>query len=152
MYLNVSQVMLVVFDIRVYQCFISYTCSVWYMYPNVFISYTCSVWYSCISMFHQLLLVVFETDISMFHQFILVVFWYSCVIKLVVFHIDISWISCSKHYNVSTGETCSVWYTWISNTHKLYTCSVLIFMNIKISYTCSVLIFMYDSMFHQWYL
>jgi len=39
MYINISLVMLVVFDIHVYQCFTSFTCS---------------VWYSCISMFHQL--------------------------------------------------------------------------------------------------
>jgi hypothetical protein len=38
MYINVSPVILVVFDVHVYQCFTSYTCS---------------VWYSCISMFHK---------------------------------------------------------------------------------------------------
>ena len=59
MYINVSPVVHVVFDIHVYQCFISYTCSVLiFMYINVssvilvvfdihvyqyFISYTCSV-------------------------------------------------------------------------------------------------------------
>jgi hypothetical protein len=41
MYINVSPVILVVFDIHVSQCFTSYACS---------------VWYSCISMFHQLYL------------------------------------------------------------------------------------------------
>ena len=59
MYINVSPVILVVFDIHVYQCFTSYACSVLiFMYLNVspvilvvfdihvcqcFTSYTCSV-------------------------------------------------------------------------------------------------------------
>jgi hypothetical protein len=154
MYINVSPVILVVFDIHVYQCFTSYTSS---------------VWYSCISIFHQLYLYMnikhykYNWWIIDIHEYqTLPVWlgkhWYTWIsnttsitgetliyyisfspVKPVVF--DIHLYQCFSSYTCSVWYSCismfhqlylmvKHWYTWISNSTNI-SGEILIYMNIK---------------------
>ena len=77
-YINIKhKVILVMFDIHVFQCFTSYTCS---------------VWYSCISMFHQLIL-----------QCLIFMYFNVSPVMLIVF--DIHVYQCFTSYSSSVWNT-----------------------------------------------
>jgi hypothetical protein len=116
---NISPVILVVFDIPVYQ---------------YLTSYTCSVRYSCISMFRQLYLyclicITGETLIYMNIKHYKYKWWNIDIqLTLVVsnsvdsnFRLSRIFIEVDMHvYQYLTSYTCSVWYSCISISHQLY--------------------------------
>jgi hypothetical protein len=120
MYINVSPVMLVVFDIHVYE---------WLT------SYTCSVSYSCISIFHQLSLqylifmyinvspvIIVVFDIHLYHCF--VKHWYTWIANTTritgAILIYINMIHYKSNWSTIHIHTCSAWYSCISMLHLLY--------------------------------
>jgi hypothetical protein len=120
---NVSPVILVVFDIHVYQ---------------YLTSYTCSVRYSCISMFHQLYLYCLIFMYINVSPVILVVYtWISnttcttgeTLIYMNIKHYKYNWWNIDIHeyqalqvYLVKhcTRYTFRVWYSCIAMFHQLY--------------------------------
>jgi hypothetical protein len=134
LYINISPVIRVVFDIHVYQCFTSDTCT---------------VWYSCISMFHH----EYKTRHAQ-----LVKHWYRWIsntthingetlIYMNIKQYKYNWWNIDIHeyrtlhvylvrychvYQCLTSYTCSVWYSSISMFHQLCM-SCFIFMYINVS-------------------
>jgi hypothetical protein len=111
MYISVSPVIFVVFDVHVYQCFTNYTCS---------------IWYSCISMFFQLYYTWISNTTSITGE---------TLTYMNIKHYKYNWwnIEIHEYQNTTsiTGEnihvsqcftsyTCSVWYSCMSMFHQLY--------------------------------
>jgi hypothetical protein len=158
MYINVSPVILIVFDIHVYQCLTSYTGSAWYL---------------CISLFHQLYLycsifmyisfspikpVVF--DIHVYQCFTSYTYWYTWIsnttsitgetlIYMNIKHYKYNWWNIAMHeYQTRQVYLVKHWYTWSPDILVVFGIHVYQCFSI---YTCSVW-YSCISMFHQLYM